>query len=421
MDFLTKKKIRDRILFVLESFHSILLLSPFGMALYSCAEGHTEEFAGAMFLISLFLLTILTAWMRFLGKKAKGLLWYFLGSAVACYFLYLNYLFLHGRYEGVVFAAFTISGVAAGFALLFLESLLIRLDENEEKRAKLEHDVSYREPDRLLRKPLPGLAFYFVFLYFLGLLRRGKVLCSASLWLLVFYILVLVLYQYVKGTEAFLDNRHGLTNVPERRIWRVGSVVITIALCGIILAGILGAAGSGNRKYLSFHMTRPEITKEEQEMNPMGDLFAEHSERMPGNDLMALTEDTEPWIGWNVIFYVLGSAAITAAAFGLFRAIQRLFAGFRRISGEEENGDEVISLDPEDEITGSGAAELRIKTYFTEREKIRRRYKRTIRKKATGDIDLYLTPDEIEERVGLSGDPDMKKLHDVYENARYGA
>ena len=168
-------------------------------------------------------------------------------------------------------------------------------------------------------------------------------------------------------------------------------------------------------------MTRPEITKEEQEMNPMGDLFAEHSERMPGNDLMALTEDTEPWIGWNVIFYVLGSAAITAAAFGLFRAIQRLFAGFRRISGEEENGDEVISLDPEDEITGSGAAELRIKTYFTEREKIRRRYKRTIRKKATGDIDQYLTPDEIEERVGLSGDPDMKKLHDVYENARYGA
>ena len=115
------------------------------------------------------------------------------------------------------------------------------------------------------------------------------------------------------------------------------------------------------------------------------------------------------------------SAAITAAAFGLFRAIQRLFAGFRRISGEEENGDEVISLDPEDEITGSGAAELRIKTYFTEREKIRRRYKRTIRKKATGDIDLYLTPDEIEESVGLAGDPDMKDLHEIYENARYGA
>ncbi len=420
MNFLSKKKIRDRILFVLECLNAILLLSPLGVALYSCSEGHVEQIAAAMFLISLGLITVLTVWMRLLGKKTKGLFLYFLGSAAACVFLYFNYLYLHQRYEGVVFAAFTVSSVALGLAVLFFETLLIRLDENEEKRAKLEHDVSYQEPDRLLRKPLSGLVFYFAFLYFVGLLRRGKVLCTVSLWLLVAYILLLILYQYVKGTELFLSNRHGVTNVPEKRIWRVGSILVITALFAVLLAGIIAATGSGNRHYFYFKMTRPEVTKEE-EMKPFGELFTEHSERMSENELMMLTEDAEPWAGWNVIFWTLGIASIGFAALGLFKAVQRLFANFRRFSEEEENGDEVISLDPEDDTVRAGGVENRLKTYFTEREKIRRRYKRTIKRKAVSDIDLYLTPDEIEKSVGLSEDPGMKDLHDLYENARYGA
>ncbi len=420
MNFLSKKKIRNHILFVLECLNAILLLSPLGVTLYSCSEGHVEEIAAAMFLISLGLLTVLTAWMRFLGKKAKGLSLYFLGSALACYFLYLNYLFLHERYEGIVFAAFTVSSVAFGLVFLFFEALLIRLDENEEKRAKLEHDVSYQEPDRLLRKPLPGLVFYFAFLYFLGLLRRGKVLCTVSLWLLVAYILLLILYQYVKGTELFLSNRHGVTNVPEKRIWRVGSILVVTALLAVLFAGIIAAAGSGNRHYIYFKMTRPEVTEEE-EMKPFGEIFAERSERMSENELMMLTEDSEPWAGWNVIFWTLGIASACVAALGLIKAMQRLFANFRRFSEEEDNGDEVVSLEPGDEILRAGSVENRLKTYFTEREKIRRRYKRTIKRRASKDIDLYLTPDEIEESVGLAGDPDMKDLHEIYENARYGA
>ncbi len=420
MNFLSQKKIRDRILFVLECVNAILLLSPLGVTLYSCSEGHVEEIAAAMFLISLGLLTVLTVWMRLLGKLTKGLFWYFLGSAVACAFLYLNYLFWHRRYEGIVFAAFTISSVALGLGFLFFESLLIRLDENEEKRAKLEHDVSYQEPDRLLRKPLPGLAFYFAFLYFVGLLRRGKVLCTVSLWLLVAYILLLILYQYVKGTELFLSNRHGVTNVPEKRIWRVGSILVVSALFAVLLAGIIAAAGSGNRHYFYFKMTRPEVTEEE-EMKPFRELFTEHSDRMSENELMMLTEDAEPWAGWNVIFWSLGAVSAAVAAVGLLKAIQRLFANFRRFPEEEENGDEVISLDPEDEIAGARSVENRLRTYFTEREKIRRRYKRTIKRKATEDIGPYLTPDEIEASVGLSEDPDMKDLHELYENARYGA
>jgi hypothetical protein len=52
--------------------------------------------------------------------------------------------------------------------------------------------------------------------------------------------------------------------------------------------------------------------------------------------------------------------------------------------------------------------------------RIRRRYKKTIKKHRKDLPALYESPNEIEEKAGLINNDEMKDLHSQYENARYG-
>ena len=403
---------------ILETLHALFLLTPVSVLLYTISDVCREKVAGEMFWIALVILGVSAAWLRFLAHRAKGFLLYALGGCLPIPILYLGYLWWKVRYEGMLVAAFLTGVLALEWGVLFIEGLLIRIDENEAKRARREHDISYREPDRMFRKPLPGMAFYFAVLYIIGLFFKGKTLCDVSLELLIAYVLVLVLYQYLKGTENFLRTRHSLENVPRQRIWRIGTISLFALILPILFAALMAFASSGARVYPELPEIRRVVDETEEEIMQRPDIPGVSQGPEDLEELGLLMEDRgEPWIGWNVIFYTLVILVLVVVAYSAIQGLRKFVKDFRL--QEEENGDEVISLDPADEISRDMGAENRFARYFTERERIRRKYKRVIRGKAKEKIDHWRTPEEIEHLVGLSEDPDMKELHQMYERARY--
>lgn len=55
-----------------------------------------------------------------------------------------------------------------------------------------------------------------------------------------------------------------------------------------------------------------------------------------------------------------------------------------------------------------------------EKESVRRKYRRTIRRYRKDAPDAAETPSEIEEKAGLADNEDMRALHAQYERERYG-
>ena len=82
--------------------------------------------------------------------------------------------------------------------------------------------------------------------------------------------------------------------------------------------------------------------------------------------------------------------------------------------GFAENGDVIVSLDSEDH-----AQRIRIRTPFsgevTPRDKIRREYRKQVRRRRKEKPQPYETPAEIEQAAGI----DDPALHTRYEQARY--
>ena len=133
-------------------------------------------------------------------------------------------------------------------------------------------------------------------------------------------------------------------------------------------------------------------------------------------------EGREPPVWLQLFFQILENvltvAGLVFIAVLLVRMLQKAVRAFR--IRDTENGDEIESLLQEER------ASLRARTGFggsaAEREKnrIRRRYRRTIlryRKEAPG---IQETPSEMEKLAHLPDTEEMRNLHLDYEQARYG-
>ena len=100
-------------------------------------------------------------------------------------------------------------------------------------------------------------------------------------------------------------------------------------------------------------------------------------------------------------------------------AIINLFLRFNEKA--EDNGDIVMSLDDDEIIKRPGGIRKRVRASgpLTERERIRREYKKRIKESTEDQPNVSNTPAQLEEAAGLADDPDMRELHVKYEDARY--
>ena len=103
----------------------------------------------------------------------------------------------------------------------------------------------------------------------------------------------------------------------------------------------------------------------------------------------------------------------------LLRKIYATFQDFRKAI--DENGDMVEELEDTEETVQLIKRTTPSSRYkLSERELIRKKYRKTIRRHRKDRPAPYESPFEIETNAGIADSAEGKELHQNYERARYG-
>lgn len=308
-------------------------------------------------------------------------------------------------------------GLLAFETLLIIHSRLTeRLRQKRDEHAAQGCDPTWQPFRSALREPAFPVLLYFLAAYTIGLNLENPALCNAALFSAVFYTPVTLLYQYVCETEHYLSLNKRTCNLPASRIYGIGNGMLAIFLLLFLLITLPSIFTVSNRNFRDIRewndkiiidysalmpKTDPEMTGE----NPMEALLAEYGEPQPAPE----------WL--SVLFYGIEIAIFLFLAIALLRNIRTAFLDFRKT--RDENGDLVEELEETAEkiIRISPPAKYRGQS---ERERIRSKYRRTIRRHRKERPAPYESPIEIETKAGIADSTDGKALHKEYELARYG-
>ena len=126
----------------------------------------------------------------------------------------------------------------------------------------------------------------------------------------------------------------------------------------------------------------------------------------------------EPSVLVNVIFGGIGAVCILALCYGIVLFIRQVLRDFR--NGQDENGDVIEELKDELPYKEESFYKKGHRRMESEAERIRRRYRKMIRKHRKDRPAPYESPAEIEACAGLSDNEEMQRLHVEYEAVRYG-
>lgn len=342
----------------------------------------------------------------------------------------LSYLFL----SALTFAAtgavgFALAGSLRGsllflgyMLLLLVETLFVitnrltaRLQKKKEREAALESDPSYRPFYDILKEPAFPVLLYFGAAYILAVNFNSPSVCNAALFSAIAYAVIAFLYHYVRETDhyLFLNKRTG--SLPSRRIYGIGNGMLAIYLALLLALTLPSLFTVANRHYRDLRELKSDVEIDYTEIMP------EPAEEPAGEDPMAaLMEqygDAKPAPWWlDYIFYVITIVIFALLAWALVKRVYAVFQDFRAVN--DENGDIVEELQDTDDTVNITAPLRRRK--LSERERIRREYRKVIRRHRKDRPAVYESPAEIEQNAGISQTTEGMALHARYEMARYG-
>lgn len=308
--------------------------------------------------------------------------------------------------------------------IILCETLFVIIDRFVERVSKYkEIKLSQGEnPDwhpyrTILREPTFIFLSYFVVIYTIALNLNSPSVCNAALFSAIVYTLTTLLYQYVCETENYLSLNKRTCNLPSRRIYGIGGGMLAIFLMLFMLVLLPSLFTVNSRHYrdlrnwfgdMDTNFPNPEdenITEDPVE-DPMAALIAEYGEPKP----------TPQWLVY--LTYALQVIVFLLLALLLLKKIFTAFRDFREAI--DENGDVVEELHDTKEAPLPMKKSAPINRRLSERERIRKVYRKTIRRYRKERPAIYESPSEIEVRAGIANREDCMKLHDDYELARYG-
>ena len=410
---------------VVRRLHLVIPFAAFFPLLCQIIEqGVGGETAAAMeekllpaFFLQLFL--ILPAGFLYLAEKKLRSLGLYLLCVIACVSAsWLCSGWLLGRVLGIPYA-----GAGAVLSVIFmvlfaLDALQMRFNDNERIRAKKLQDMSWTGDDYLLPRPWMQILVIFLLLYLVSLFSHSKGLGDVALAGAVLYFFLVFPYRFLKNRSDYLEKMIHISSVPSVRIRRLTGIFLAAVLIFCALFAGLAAASASGRIFLTLPRFRgipnPDpVSGFQQE--------AQMEQFMNLQNLIG-TEGREPPVWLQLFFRVLENvltvAGLVFISVLLVRMLQKAVRLFR--IRDTENGDEIESLLQEERVS------IRIRTGFggsageREKNRNRRRYRRTIlryRKEAPG---IQETPSEMEKLAGLPDTEEMRNLHQEYELARYG-
>ena len=261
------------------------------------------------------------------------------------------------------------------------------------------------------RIPVFGIfAAGYAFLLFTGQeahLDGLAVLTAAGMF---FYFL----YRFADGMEDFVEQRRRSSNVPVKSLRRMGWRIFLIFLLSlaVIVVPVLRFAGE---PLADIHLEqRRQETVSEMPANQEEQISRSREAENPQEALEDLAEPPK----WLADFFRISQAA--AAPLVVLAALWLIFHWLKKMAGyyASQEGDQVISLRREERERQDEARRLRDgkrETFFGEEKRVRRKYRRLIRRNLKEKPRGSETPEELEKMARLSDE----ELHGAYEKARY--
>lgn len=272
-----------------------------------------------------------------------------------------------------------------------------------------------------LERPTLSLVWYFVVFYLIGLCLRAKLLCDIAFYSTIVYTFLALFYEYFGVTRAYLEMNRRTRGIPRRRLYGVGLSMLLVFSVFMLIGMMPAVFLAGQRPYTDIREWFANVHFVPYEYESVYE-FQEPS--AGGADWAELLDDGEPAPEpskvVNVIMGVIGTVCLLAFAYGVILMIRQVLRDFR--SSRDENGDfvEEIEDDPIARQRETLFSRRARRGAASEAERIRQKYRRTIRKHRKERPAPYESPAEIEEYAGLGNDEQMQQLHREYEKARYG-
>ena len=301
--------------------------------------------------------------------------------------------------------------------LVAVVAYIMRIYRANKKTAREISDASFIESIEV-DKPNTKTALLFVVFYLYALNLDCPQVCDLALYSTLIYLLFAVVYEYIKKTEDYLklnEEACQVRNIPEKRIYGIGKAFLIVLLGLLMLTVIPAILTINNRSYNDIRKSEPSkrgIIEYEFSVQPMMEIPEFDT------DMVLVDDELSPMAVLIVDIFIYGTLifVVLLCAYALFLGLRKMLRRFEQASVDEE--DVVESLDYMDEGEKIG---IRRRAWIrTEEDKMRRRYRKFIRRHRKDRPARYETPTEIETAAGVAETVEGKELHKQYELARYG-
>lgn len=404
---------------LIEYLHAILIFALPVPLLYAVAEFDDPAGAGILYIKCLLVAVPVIVTERAV-KYAKGSAMYLLICAavlagVGC----ITGLFpeIYGQRDQI--EARDLCYGAVMFAETFLIAALRFRDRLKEAQYQKGSDPFAAKETGFLNNPNPSLVWYFAVVYLFGICFNSKELCDMAFYSAIVYLFPSLVYMFFGTTKAYLKLNHRTKGIPQKRLYGVSSMMLLLFSL-LLFVGMLPAVFmAGQRQYTDVRDWFDDVELVPYQYQSDSEFEGPAS---GGVNIIELLNDGEPapepsqFV--NTIFWIIGIACLLALLYGIFQIIRQVLSDFR--NSFDENGDVIEEIKDESLLKEEFVNLKRLRGMESEAEKIRRRYRKTIRKHRKDIPKPYEAPTEIEECAGLKEDEQMQQLHVKYEAARYG-
>ncbi|MCM1106896.1 MAG: hypothetical protein NC355_08125 [Blautia sp.] len=225
-------------------------------------------------------------------------------------------------------------------------------------------------------------------------------------------VFICLLHRYIRALETYARQNRAVANFPARNMQRIHRLT-GIAGFAMLTLFLLPAILFGREFQINLTTDAPLVSLEaptEEAFQPVGGGQVVDTELMEA--MLDSGHDAPKWLLalFEFIGYLIIAFCVIAAAMALIRKLRSMGLDF-----STENADEIVSLHTAAPDEAQAVHALPKERALSINQRIRRRYRKTIRKATKGRPSRWATPAELEQNAALHDDA----LHTVYEKARY--
>ena len=301
--------------------------------------------------------------------------------------------------------------------LVCYDANAIRRNEIQRQKAEEANDITWTPRNSLLEYPRLPIIILYAVTYMLALVTNCKVMCDVSFCSAYACLFLSLTHQYIRRRENYLKDKRHISNVPVRRIRGISTLFLSAVLIIVLAASVPSGFADKLRPYQDIRFWEFRLPAEPEDETPyipysgLGNM-----EEFFGDINGPLPERREPSLWLNIVSVIFAAVTLFLLLQFLYRTLKHSFLAFR---GTRENDDIIVSLEDEQDDIRKILKKMYRREPDTERYRIRRNYKKVIRRHRKDRPLPTEMPDDIEKKAGLYGTPEGQELHNKYEDARY--